>query len=218
MDFWRGSGGESMNGYGTLSLYQLKPRFQQHLRSLVDRAWRWGVTPNQLTAAAFGLSLLTGATVYLWHEHPAIFLATPVVLFIRMALNAMDGMLARSYQMQTPLGAILNELGDVLSDVALYLPFGTLTFIPQPLLVLIVIGALCTEMTGCLATQIGATRRYDGPMGKSDRALLFSLYAIIIQFGQPNSSVLSIGATIVLLLLILTVINRAAHALQEVKS
>lgn len=207
-----------MTGYSTLSVYQLKPRFQQRLRGLVDRLWRWGVTPNQLTVAAFALSVLTGSTVYLCHEQLAIFLLVPVVLFIRMALNAMDGMLARTYQMQTPVGALLNELGDVLSDVALYLPFSTLAFVSPPLLVLIVIGALCTELTGCVATQIGATRRYDGPMGKSDRALLFSLFAIVIQVGQPNASFFNSSAVIVLLLLIMTVINRAAHALQEVKS
>ena len=217
MDLWRGPGGEKMNSYTTLSIYQLKPRFQQRLRGLVDHVWHWGVTPNQLTIAAFGLSLLTGIMVYWWHEHLIVFLFVPLVLFIRMALNAMDGMLARTYHLQTPLGAILNELGDVLSDVALYLPFSALGFIPQPLLILIVIGALCTEMTGCLAVQIGATRRYDGPMGKSDRALLFSLYAILIQFGPPNRTLLTVSGVVVLALLLITVINRAVHALQEVE-
>ena len=46
----------------------------------------------------------------------------PPVLLARMALNAVDGMLAREHAMQSALGAILNELGDVLSDTALYLP------------------------------------------------------------------------------------------------
>ena len=34
-------------------------------------------------------------------------------------------MLAREHDMKTRLGAILNELGDVLSDSALYLPLAT---------------------------------------------------------------------------------------------
>lgn len=53
--------------------------------------------------------------------HPLLLL--PIVLFIRMALNALDGMLARECNQQTRLGAILNETGDVISDIALYLPF-----------------------------------------------------------------------------------------------
>ena len=39
-----------------------------------------------------------------------------------MALNALDGMLAREFNQKSRLGAVLNELGDVVSDTALYLP------------------------------------------------------------------------------------------------
>ena len=37
----------------------------------------------------------------------------------------------------------------------------------------IVVLTLVSEMTGVVAVQIGASRRYDGPMGKSDRAFVF---------------------------------------------
>ncbi|MCE7982574.1 MAG: CDP-alcohol phosphatidyltransferase family protein [Caldilinea sp. CFX5] len=199
------------------TLYQLKPRFQQSLRRLVDYAWRWGVTPNQITVTALLLSVATGLLMAWFHAYPVVFLAAPVVLLLRMALNAMDGMLARTYQMQTPLGAILNEVGDVVADAALYLPFAILDFVSPLLMVLIVLGAFCTEMTGVVAVQIGATRRYDGPLGKSDRALLFSLYALVIQWGQPQPLLLTFCAVGVLFLLVLTIFNRAYRALQEVK-
>lgn len=206
-----------MSGLPSLTLYQLKPRFQQSLRALVDQAWRWGVTPNQITVTALLLSVVTGLLVAWFHAYKIVFLAVPVVLLLRMALNAMDGMLARTYQMQTPLGAILNEVGDVLADAALYLPFATLGFISPFWIVLIVLGAVCTEMTGVVAVQIGAARRYDGPLGKSDRALLFSLYALVIQWGQPQLLLLTLCAVGVLFLLVMTIFNRAYQALQEVK-
>ena len=44
-------------------------------------------------------------------------------MFLRMAFNAIDGMLAREFGQQSALGAFLNELTDVVSDAALYLPF-----------------------------------------------------------------------------------------------
>ena len=59
---------------------------------------------------------------------PILFMLLPIVLFIRMALNALDGMLARECNQQTRFGAILNETGDVISDIALYLPF---LFLPE---------------------------------------------------------------------------------------
>jgi 1-acyl-sn-glycerol-3-phosphate acyltransferase len=40
-------------------------------------------------------------------------------MLARMALNAVDGMLARDFGLKSPLGAFLNELTDVLSDAAL---------------------------------------------------------------------------------------------------
>ena len=66
------------------------------------------------------LSFATGGLVYWRVESRWPLILIPITLLIRMALNAIDGMLAREHNMKTPLGAILNELGDVLSDSALY--------------------------------------------------------------------------------------------------
>jgi CDP-diacylglycerol--glycerol-3-phosphate 3-phosphatidyltransferase len=104
------------------SIYELKPRFQALLRPLTNWLAARGVTANQVTVAAAVLSLLTGAAVYYWQSDRRVLLLLPLVLFIRMALNAIDGMLAREHGMKSARGAILNELGDVVSDAGLYLP------------------------------------------------------------------------------------------------
>ena len=83
-----------------------------------------------------------------------------------MALNAIDGMLAREHDMQTPLGAILNELGDVLSDTALYLPFALIPGINAPWVVLFVVLSVISEMTGVIAVQIGASTLLQRPHGQ----------------------------------------------------
>ncbi|MGI9628253.1 MAG: CDP-alcohol phosphatidyltransferase family protein, partial [Longimicrobiales bacterium] len=100
-------------------------------------------------------------------------LLLPAALLLRMALNALDGMMARQLDMQSMSGAFLNELGDVLSDAALYLPLAFVPGVSSTLIVIIVLLAALSEMTGVLAAQQGASRRYDGPMGKSDRAFVF---------------------------------------------
>ena len=104
------------------SVYDLKPAFQRLLRPLCGALARAGVTANQVTVAAALLSLAAGALVA-WR--PAArwpLLLIPGVLLVRMALNAIDGMLAREHGQKSALGGILNELGDVVSDAALYLP------------------------------------------------------------------------------------------------
>ncbi len=200
------------------SIYDIKPKFQNLLRPLTQKLAAIGATANQVTIAALLLSLLTGVGLVLASKQPQIFLLVPLVLFVRMALNAIDGMLAREHGMKSPLGAILNELCDVLADVALYLPFALLPEISLWLIVLLVIAAIISEMTGVIAIQIGASRRYDGPMGKSDRAFVFGAIALAIGLGMPSGSWMNELFGVILLLTIATIVNRSRHALDEIKA
>jgi len=160
-----------------MSVYDWKPRFQAVLRPLANGLARMGVTANAVTVAAMVGSLAMGwADAFAW-AWPPILLFLPAWLFVRMALNAIDGMLAREHGMKTRLGGVLNEVGDVVSDTALYLPLSSYT--PGVLwpVVFFTIGAALTEFCGVLGQALGGARRYDGPMGKSDRALLVGALA-----------------------------------------
>lgn len=198
-----------------LTIYQLKPAFQKLLRPLMQRLFRVGATANHVTLAAMLLSCLVGALLYRFPNRWILFLI-PLFLFIRMALNAIDGMLAREHHQKSALGAVLNELGDVVSDAALYLPFAVLPGTDQALLVITVMLAVLSEMTGVVAVQIGATRRYDGPMGKSDRAFVFGAVALALALGVPFGVWQNWAFGAVALLLLLTIFNRAQGALEEV--
>ena len=166
---------------GTLvpSVYDFKPAFQAVLRPTL-RAWvRRGVRPNHLTIAALLGSMAAGLAALPARWEPPWLLVMPAWLFLRMALNAMDGMAAREFSMSSPLGAVLNETGDALSDVALYLPLAWLrTDLTWPA-VAFCLAALLTEFCGVLGQALGARRHYEGPMGKSDRALLVGAMALV---------------------------------------
>lgn len=200
------------------SIYQLKPAFQKLLRPLCHRLAQWHVTANQVTISAVILSLAMGITLAGYPQEFWLFLLFPVILLVRMALNAIDGLLAREYAMQTPLGAILNELGDVIADAGLYLPFALLPGVNSTLIVFVVLLAIISEMTGVIAVQIGATRRYDGPLGKSDRAFAFGFISLLLGFGISPDIWLNSLLGLMLILLIFTIGNRAYHALQQIKS
>jgi len=201
-----------------ISIYQLKPYFQSMLRPLTRSLAAMGITANQVTVSAMLLSLLSGMTIVGWSSQGWPLLLLPVVLLVRMALNAIDGLLAREYHMQSPLGAILNELGDVISDAALYLPFAWLPAVYAPLPVLIVLLAVIGEMMGVVGIQIGASRRYDGPLGKSDRALAFGLLGLLLGSGVLPSSWCNVVLSILVLLAAWTIVNRARGALLEINS
>ena len=199
------------------SIYDLKPRFQDLLRPLVKQLVKIGVTANQITVLAILISVATGLAIYFQVHHAWVFLLVPIVLFVRMALNAIDGMIAREHNMQTPLGAILNEIGDVISDVALYLPFALVPGLSPLLIIAVVILAIISEMTGVVAIQIGAQRRYDGPMGKSDRAFIFGIIGLVLGLGYVPFAIINYLLLVLVVLLCFTIINRSKKALGELK-
>ncbi len=198
------------------SIYGLKPKFQNLLRPVTDGlAWA-GVTANQVTLAAMLLSFAAGAAIFYFRSQRALLLL-PIVLLLRMALNAMDCMLAREHNQKTALGAILNELGDVFSDSALYLPLAFVPGFHPTLIVPIVVLAALSEMTGVIGVQVGASRRYDGPMGKSDRAFVFGALGLFLGLNLPIVPAVRYVLWFLLVLLLLTIINRARGALAELR-
>jgi len=197
------------------SIYQIKPRFQALLRPLVRALAAGGVTANEVTLAAAAMSVAAGIALALYGETPRVWLLLPVVLFVRMALNAIDGMLAREHGQKSPFGAFLNELCDVVSDAALYLPFA---LVAEPVIVVLaVLLSALTEMAGVVALQVGAERRYDGPMGKSDRAFAFGLIAFLMGIGLPIRPWPAYAIGAVALLAAWTVINRVRAGLAQAK-
>lgn len=197
------------------TIYDLKPSFQRLLRPVCDWLARQGITPNQLTVGTALISLAQGLWLALAPGARLPLLILPLVLFVRMGLNAIDGMLAKENGLQSRLGAVLNELGDVVSDTVLYLPFALIPGVNPVLVVLMVIAGILSEMTGVVTVQIGASRRYDGPLGKSDRAFLFGCIAFMLGVGIKPGVWIDVVLTVSLLLSFYTIYNRVRRGLRE---
>lgn len=197
------------------SVYDLKTRFQNLLRPIVRSFARMGITANNVTIFAFALSLGTGIWLASSPGSRAAYFAYPLLLLVRMALNAIDGMLAREFGQESHLGAFLNELGDVLSDAALYLALGMLTGASFFLASLFVILAISTELTGLIAAGVGASRRYDGPMGKSDRAFAVGAFMFFAGFFPSIIGGANILLAALSILCLWTVANRISKAIGE---
>lgn len=166
-----------------LSVYNIKPKFQQLLMPLLKGLHKLGATANHITWSSILLSAGIGICFWQAQHHAVLFLALPVGLFLRMALNALDGMMARTYNQQSKKGEILNEVGDVISDFFIYFPL--LLFEKEQLYLVVIFLCLgiVNEFAGLLGKVVSKARRYDGPMGKSDRALLMGIYGLLAFWG-----------------------------------
>ncbi|WP_436862926.1 CDP-alcohol phosphatidyltransferase family protein [Mammaliicoccus sciuri] len=201
-----------------ISIYEIKPKFQQLLMPIVDWMRKIGMTPNQVTILALLLSIVTGIILSIFHENKWIYILMPIVMFVRMALNAIDGVIAKKYQMKSHLGLLLNEIGDVISDLFLFIPF---VFIAEDYgigIMLFISLSIISEMAGVTVQVIGSSRRYDGPMGKSDRAFIVGFISILIFVHLNIIPYLHFVFYICSILMLINIYNRITKGLKEVKS
>ena len=185
-----------------MSLYDLKPKFREQLSGITYYLYKNNITPNQITSTAIILSVLYGIGMLFF---PILFLFFPFFVFFRMALNAIDGLMASAYNMKSDLGFILNEVGDIVSDFFLFLPF--CFYAPIYLFIPFIILTILTELYGMAGLDISGKRNYQGPLGKSDRVFVFGIFALFIYFlGYiPFSFVFFL---IINILLMFTIYNR----------
>ena len=186
-----------------MSLYQLKSHFQDQLRPISNALVEQNVTANQVTVSAVLLSVGTAYVV----AKPAVekqklWLLLPSSLFVRMALNAIDGMMAREHNQASTLGAVLNEVGDIVADTALLasllphvadqksdasvisLSTHQHTNNQQHIFSLIAL-SISTELLGIASNAILGNRANQGPLGKSDRAFVLGTLGAVMGMKAP---------------------------------
>ncbi|WP_226571550.1 CDP-alcohol phosphatidyltransferase family protein [Mangrovibacter yixingensis] len=196
-----------------MTLYDIKPQFQKLLRPFVARLYSRGVTANQVTLLAMVSSLLLGGLL-ICLPYTSLFALLPVFLFFRMALNAIDGMLAREFNQQSVMGAVLNEVGDIVSDAGLYLAFAFLAGVSPVVVVLVVLLSWLTEFCGVLAQVLTGVRNYRGPLGKSDRAFFFGAIGLGVAIWPEYIQWVNYALILAAVLLVWTCINRSRSAME----
>ena len=84
-----------------MGIYELKPKFKNLLHPpLVKRFYNAGITANQVMLTACILSILLGALLAKFADISALFFLLPIWMFLRMVLNAIDGMLAHEFNIE----------------------------------------------------------------------------------------------------------------------
>lgn len=196
-----------------MSIYALKPKFQNLLRPIAHRLNEWHISANQVTLFAFAVSILLGILLTLYPSSTTLFWLLPLWLFWRMAFNAIDGMLAREFHWQSPLGGYLNEITDVLADATLYLPFAFIAPFSGFQIGFFIFLATMTEFCGVLGQIHGNSRRYDGPFGKSDRAFFIGVLAVWYAVFEQFHAVFNIIMWLACFALIVTSYKRIKNGL-----
>ena len=159
-------------------LYAAKPGFQSLLAPIADWCAEHRIHPDSLTFAAVSCGMFGGLALTLSPSLPSLLLTIPLFVAARLALNALDGMVALRRGVARSWGKYLNELCDRLADLAFLLPLALVPGANQ----LLTTAALCATLTvsfaGVLSEAAGAGRQFGGLMGKADRMAWLGLAAV----------------------------------------
>ena len=197
-----------------ISTYKIKPAFQKLLMPLLVLLRKCGFTPNLLTVLAIILSLGLGYVFSEASTNETFYLYVALGLLFRMMLNALDGMMARIYNLQSISGEILNEVGDIVSDVAIFYPLLLIEELDFGLSFGFIILSIINEFSGVLAKSISGERRYDGPMGKSDRASLVGVLCLLFYFGFEVGPYLNYVFGVAIFMVIISTLIRLKNAIK----
>ena len=137
-----------------------------------------------------------------------LLLVMPLFLLLRMALNALDGMVAEATATKTAWGSVLNELCDVISDAALFVAFVVILPGHRALLLVLIFLSLLIEFVSLALHQALRVRPYSGPFSKSDRAIFMACLALLTWASPDASRILDGLLSLGLILAIITLWNR----------
>lgn len=157
-------------------LYALKPWYSRRLGRVVGWAVEHRVSPDVFTglgvAAAAGAACAIAASAS-WH---LVAYVVPLLLAARLAGANLDGAVARARKVSRPVGAVLNEVGDRLSDV---LVLGAVAVVASPTLALMALAAaMLPTFASLTVASAGGNRANGGPLGKTERCAVVSLGAL----------------------------------------
>lgn len=160
-----------------IGLYQLKYPVRRLISGVLPRLEH--VSPNAISWWLVPVGVVTAACLLLGARgHPGLWLAAIVLLFLRMFLGTLDGLVATHYGKATARGELVNRLAPELCDV---LTLGALAA-ARPEWRLAGIGALglawLTSFAGLVGAVVGKPTQSVGPAGATDR--LAALQAMLL--------------------------------------
>jgi CDP-diacylglycerol--glycerol-3-phosphate 3-phosphatidyltransferase len=131
-----------------------------------------------------------------------------------MALNALDGMMARTFNLTSKGGAVLNELGDVVSDALVMWPLALVPGVHVGWVAALLWLTAVNEYAGVLGASVSGERRYEGPMGKSDRTLVWGVFCLLMGAGVAVEPYAMYGVYAVLIGLLWSTVRRVHKTLK----
>ena len=170
-----------------MGIYSIKPKFQQFLSPLKNLLIKLKISPTSINFLALIISISGALALYYSYLYPLLLIWVPFMAFIRTALNALDGLVARETKAKNQeFGEVLNETLDRISDVIIFISLGLSGSVNYVLTSITVIFILLNSYLGIVSKAAGGSRQYGGFIGKADRMIYLSIASLVILIFKNN--------------------------------
>jgi archaetidylinositol phosphate synthase len=195
-------------------LTKLKKKVQNMLTLEAKAAHKIGLTPNGVSLIGFALALFSAAVYAITQNQPLWLLLATILLLASGFCDALDGILARTYQQESVFGGFFDSLLDRYADAAVYAG--------------VIIGGLCEPLWGLAALAGSLLVSYSraraeaaeikmesvGLAERAERMLILSVASVVAIFWLPA---LNIGIILLAVLSNFTVLQRGLHVYNALK-
>jgi len=189
-------------------LSRLKAAVNRALKGHAKALYGLGLRPNHMTVMGFLWALMASLAYWNWGlMWPYVALSAPVLVLLSGYSDVMDGLLARSFGLQSRRGAMLDSTLDRYADLAIIVGIwaGGLC---SPLMALLALsGSLLVSYTRARAEGLGVDMAGVGLAERAERMILIIL-ASLLNLKWPYA--LENGITFLACLANLAEIQRAA--------
>ncbi len=193
-------------------LSKLKKTVNKALEGHARFLYRLGLRPNHMTVLGLVLSILAGLAYWKWYlMWPYLALVAPLLVLLSGYSDVADGLLARSFGLESRRGAMLDSTFDRYGEVAVItgiLAGGLCSPLPA---ILAISGSLLVSYTRARAEGLGAELAGVGLAERAERLILIILASLANLFWP---SAMEMGMYILAFLAHLTVIERLVRTLK----
>ncbi len=204
-------------------LTKLKKQVQQALTAQAQAAHKIGLTPNKVSVIGFVLSFLVAVAYALVTPTQPFFLLVAVALILASGFcDALDGIIARTYQQNTAFGGFLDSMLDRYSDALAYIGIiisGASILVNSTVTLIITLAALTSSFmvsySRARAEAAGIKMESVGIAERAERIIILMAASIAGFFWLPA---LAIGVLIIAVLATVTVLQRGLHVYRTLKN
>lgn len=153
--------------------------FRKTADSAVAICVKFGIHPDGVSYSSIVASAAAGVCFWLSGRWIALLIVAPLLCYLRLWLNMLDGMVALASGKASRRGEILNDLPDRVSDILIFAGVAHSGWMHPLLAYWAMICALMTAYVGTLGQAVAGRREYGGIMSKPWRMVLLNVGACV---------------------------------------